>query len=128
MRLAPVAVRYWHDAGQRREAASLQSRTTHAARKRLDACVGFSDMLGDAITGMSREQVLADREFDGAPGVAEVLGGSWRGKARTDIRSSGYVIHTLEAAIWWRGADRQLPWMLSCSRPTSAMTLTPWPP
>lgn len=100
MRLAPVAVRYWHDAGQRREAAALQSRTTHAAREAVDACVGFSDMLGDTITGMSREQVLADREFDGAPAVAEVLGGSWRGKARKDIRSSGYVIHTLEAAIW----------------------------
>ena len=26
--------------------------------------------------------------------------GSWRGRARETIRSSGYVVHTLEAALW----------------------------
>ena len=29
-----------------------------------------------------------------------VAEGSWRGKARNDIRSSGYVVDTLEAALW----------------------------
>ena len=36
----------------------------------------------------------------GCPAVARVLAGSWRGRSRDTIRSSGYVIHTLEAAIW----------------------------
>ncbi len=28
------------------------------------------------------------------------MAGSWRGRPRNGIRSSGYVVHTLEAAIW----------------------------
>jgi ADP-ribosyl-[dinitrogen reductase] hydrolase len=28
------------------------------------------------------------------------MAGSWRGKSRSEIRSSGYVSHSLEAAIW----------------------------
>jgi len=28
------------------------------------------------------------------------MDGSYRGKARSAIRSSGYVIHTLESALW----------------------------
>ena len=28
------------------------------------------------------------------------MAGSWRGRARDTISSSGYVVHTLEAAIW----------------------------
>lgn len=28
------------------------------------------------------------------------MNGSYRGKARSAIRSTGYVIHTLEAALW----------------------------
>ena len=30
----------------------------------------------------------------------DILAGGWRGKPRGAIRSSGYVIHTLEAALW----------------------------
>lgn len=29
-----------------------------------------------------------------------MLAGSWRGKLREEIHSSGYVIHSLEAALW----------------------------
>jgi ADP-ribosylglycohydrolase len=32
--------------------------------------------------------------------VSAVAEGSWRGKARNDIRSSGDVVDTLEAAFW----------------------------
>jgi len=32
--------------------------------------------------------------------VAAVAAGSWRGRPRDVISSSGYVIHTLEAALW----------------------------
>jgi ADP-ribosyl-[dinitrogen reductase] hydrolase len=35
-----------------------------------------------------------------SPKVSAVAEGSWRGKARNDIRSSGYVVDTLEAAFW----------------------------
>ena len=32
--------------------------------------------------------------------IARILAGSWRGRARDTIDSSGYVAHTLEAALW----------------------------
>ncbi len=100
MRLAPVALRYRVDRSQLDFCAAEQSRTTHAAEEAVDACRAFAEMLADAIAGSPRADLLAPRHFDGAPAVARVLGGSWRGKARHEISSSGYVIDTLEAAIW----------------------------
>ena len=52
------------------------------------------------LSGEPRRNILAPRSFSGAPRIAEVLGGGWRGTSRNSIRSSGYVVHTLEAAIW----------------------------
>ena len=100
MRLAPVALRFLHDRPRLIVAAADQSRTTHAAEEAVDACRAFAALLADAIAGSPRAELLAPRTFEGAPGVARILAGSWRGRARDTIRSSGYVVHTLEAAIW----------------------------
>ena len=100
MRLAPVALRFWNDRARLSEAAAQQSRTTHGAEEAVDACRAFADMLADAISGEPRPDVLAPRAFEGAPRISEILGGSWRKYARDEIRSSGYVVDTLEAAIW----------------------------
>lgn len=35
--------------------------------------------------------------------IAAILAGDWRGKAREDIDSSGYVAHSLEASFWCIG-------------------------
>ena len=100
MRLSPVALRFWSDRTQLDSAAAEQSRTTHAALEAVDGCRAFAELLADAISGEQRRNVLAPRSFEGASAIAEVLGGSWRGCKRCQIRSSGYVVHTLEAAIW----------------------------
>ena len=100
MRLAPVALRFWNDRPQLVSTAADQSRTTHAADAAVDACRAYAELLADAIAGRPRAALLAPRQFDGLPAVARVLAGSWRGRSRDTIRSSGYVIHTLEAAIW----------------------------
>lgn len=34
-----------------------------------------------------------------------IIDGSWKGKHRDDIRSSGYVLHSLEAALWCVGSS-----------------------
>ena len=39
--------------------------------------------------------------YDGK--IAAIMAGSWRGKHRDDIGSSGYVAHSLEAALWCVG-------------------------
>ena len=100
MRLAPVALCFWTDRARLGRAAAQQSRATHGAREAVDACRAFADILADAISGKARWAVLAPRPFEGAPTISEILGGSWRERARDEIRSSGYVVHTLEAAIW----------------------------
>ena len=35
-----------------------------------------------------------------APAIAAIAAGSYRTKAAHQIRASGYVVHTLEAALW----------------------------
>ena len=100
MRFAPVALRYWRDRARLDSVAAQQSRTTHAATEAVDGCRAFATLLADAISGEPRRNVLAPRSFNGAPKIAEILGGGWRRKSRNSIHSSGYVVHTLEAAIW----------------------------
>jgi ADP-ribosyl-[dinitrogen reductase] hydrolase len=100
MRLAPVAIRHWRDREQLADVAARQSRTTHGANEAVDACTGFADLLANAIGGVGRDDLLAATRLAHSPAVANVLGGSWRGRPREEVRSSGYVIHSLEAALW----------------------------
>lgn len=102
MRLSPVAI--WGVRvceAKMREAARLQSATTHGASACLDACEAFAVILRQVLLGASFEEALA-----AALGMAAVepintiLAGSWRGKKRHEIQSSGYVAHSLEASLW----------------------------
>ena len=103
MRLAPVAIRYWNDPDARRSLAALQCKTTHGAPEAVDACVLFADILADAISGASRDEVLRPRHGTYAGAIGEIAAGGWRGKQRSQIRGSGYVVHSLEAALWCVG-------------------------
>ena len=103
MRLSPVAIRWWRDPAKAIDAARLQSRTTHGAVQAVEACALFAELLVEAIAGRPKESVLGSREWDGDPGIAKVAAGSWLTKERAAISSSGYVVHTLEAALWCVG-------------------------
>lgn len=100
MRLAPVALRHWNNRDQLADVAIRQSATTHGAAEAVSACLAFTHILADAIEGKTREEVLAPRELEVAAKVGKVIGGSWRGLSRPQISSSGYVIDSLEAALW----------------------------
>lgn len=103
MRLAPVAIRFHRDRRALRDAAARQSKTTHGAAEAVDACVVFAELLADAIEGRPKSEVLKAREFQLAPHTSCILAGSWRGKSRHEIESSGYVAHSLEATLWCTG-------------------------
>ena len=100
MRLSPVAIRWWNDRSKAVAAARLQSRTTHGAAQAVEACAFYAELLIEAIAGATKETVLCAREWSGDPQIAGVAAGSWRAKERGAISSSGYVLHTLEAALW----------------------------
>lgn len=103
MRLAPVAIRHWQDADRRAGLAARQSRTTHAAPEAVHACVAHADMLADAIAGAPIDAVLGATRQSASRSIATIVNGSWRGKPRAAIKSSGYVAHSLEAALWCLG-------------------------
>ena len=106
MRLAPVAVRFFRDRDAMRAAAAMQSRTTHAAPEAVDACVAYAEMLADAINGRTMQKVLNNGALPHGPyagRIEEIAAGSWRGKVRGQIRASGYVVHSLKAALWCIG-------------------------
>jgi ADP-ribosyl-[dinitrogen reductase] hydrolase len=100
MRLSPAAVRYFHDRTRLAEIARRQSVVTHGAVEAVDACVAFADVLADAIIGTPKTDLLKPRSRNVAPAVVDIIAGSWRDKSRDEIQSTGYVVHSLEAAIW----------------------------
>lgn len=100
MRLSPVAIRFWNDRETMRRITPRQSQTTHGAPEAVSACVIYAALIADAIAGLPRHEVLAPRKGDYPGKIAGIMAGSWRGKARGDIESSGYVSHSLEAALW----------------------------
>ena len=100
MRLAPVALRHLGDGDVAEHLAAAQSRTTHAAPQVMEACAFFVGLLREAIEGRPKAEVLAPRAWDGDSAVRAIAAGAWRGKPRGAIESTGYVIHTLEAALW----------------------------
>jgi ADP-ribosyl-[dinitrogen reductase] hydrolase len=100
MRLAPVALHALHEAETARRIAADQSRTTHSAPQAVEACALFVDLLREAILGADKTTLLATRPWSGDPAIAAAAGGRWKGYSRSAVRSSGYVVHTLEAALW----------------------------
>jgi ADP-ribosyl-[dinitrogen reductase] hydrolase len=100
MRLGPVAIRLWHDRVRLRDVAERQSKTTHAAAEAVSACIAFAEILADAIEGMPKTEVLSPRPGAFAGKIGAIMSGEWKGNTRAEIRSSGYVAHSLEAALW----------------------------
>lgn len=103
MRLAPVAIRYWSQPEERRRIAALQSQTTHGAREAVDSCVFFADVLAESIQGEDGRMTYRRRRNANPGQVGEIAAGRWRGRTRAQIRGSGYVVHSLEAAFWCVG-------------------------
>jgi ADP-ribosylglycohydrolase len=109
MRLAPVAMRFADDPAQAVRYSADSSRTTHAAREAVDACRYFAALLVGALKGHDKHDLLAPRFAPPgldwtieplAPAIDTIAAGSFRGKTEQEIRASGYVVHTLEAALW----------------------------
>ena len=120
MRLAPVAVRHWNNPQALRDVAFTQSATTHGASEAMMACALYAEQIGAAIAGGNQPSGCTDGTdmgtdvgtgtgtgSDPRPAVSSygklaqaIAHGSWRGKPRSAIRSSGYVIDSFEAALW----------------------------
>jgi ADP-ribosyl-[dinitrogen reductase] hydrolase len=101
MRLAPIALRYGHDERLVQDMAALSSQTTHAAAECLDACRVFAVALSRALRGLPKEKVLDLGAIPIlSPKVRALAAANHAAKSAEQIRGSGYVVDSLEAALW----------------------------
>ena len=85
------------------------SRTTHGAPEAIDACRYYAGLLLGAIEGRAKRELLAPgfAPVDGlwqreplAPAIAEIANGSFARREPPEIAGTGYVVRSLEAALW----------------------------
>jgi ADP-ribosyl-[dinitrogen reductase] hydrolase len=109
MCLAPVPIYYADDFAGAVDKAAESSRVTHGAIEAVDACRYFAALIHGALRGEPKERLLAPlyspepgywTSFPLAEKIEAIARGSYKNKARLEIKSSGYVVDTLEAALW----------------------------
>lgn len=100
MRLAPVVLFAARNPELAEHYAAESSRTTHAAPQALDACRLFARLLLRALNGLPKHQILAPAAGSWDAEIAPIAAASYQPKTESAIRSSGYVVHSLEAALW----------------------------
>jgi ADP-ribosyl-[dinitrogen reductase] hydrolase len=106
MRLAPVPV-YYKRADEAVRYSVESSRSTHQATACLDACGYLGGMLWGLIHGVTKKEVLlpgyrpAGVDFEvRSTALAPVAEGSFKHRNPPEIRGTGYVVQSLEAALW----------------------------
>jgi len=105
MRLAPVPIYccnlYPHDIETLAKYAAQSSLTTHAHRSCLSACRYMAVVLSALINGVSKERaLLGDFGLDLDDTIKEIAQGSFKRLNPPEIQGSGYVVKSLEAALW----------------------------
>lgn len=102
MRLAPVSIRYLDTPELALDMCVAQSRTTHQAPECLMACRLLGEVLIRALQGKSKVEVMAPSQqaLRLSPGLKSVASGGYKTKTRNQIRGSGYVVKSLEAAFY----------------------------
>ena len=111
MRLTPVPLFFAAEPARAITMAAESSRTTHGAQTCLDACRYCAALIAGALQGGSKEELVADHlapagaesvweEEPLCEEIDEIAAGSFRRKDPPEIKGTGYVVRSLEAALW----------------------------
>lgn len=102
MRLAPIALYFFPDLEQVEASAAASSRTTHGAQECVDGTRLFARMLCRALSGATKAEVLDGDSagFSAGPLILAIARGEYRSRSAEKIRGTGYVVQSLEAALW----------------------------
>lgn len=109
MRLCPVPLCWSENPERAIEYSGESSRTTHGAQAATDACRYFAALLVGAVQGVDKNTLLSSAYtpvagyWDRNPLVREIdeiAQGSFTKREPPVIESTGYVVKTLEAALW----------------------------
>ena len=111
MRLAPIPLYLLHDGTRAIQVAARMSRTTHAATEAVDACRYMTGVIIGALRNESKETLLSDlycpvynywlfQEVVLTPRIDAIARGVYKHKQAAELAATGYVVDTLEAALW----------------------------
>ncbi len=109
MRLAPIPMHYYHNPEDAIKYAVLSSKTTHANILCVDACRYMTGVMVGLLNGVDKETVLSSmyspikNYYIKEPlcnEIKDVALGSFKEKKPPEIKGSGYVVESLEAALW----------------------------
>jgi ADP-ribosylglycohydrolase len=125
MRFAPVPLFYRKNALEALTHGVNSSRTTHGSQLCCDASRYYTSLFLGILHGATKEQLLGKGEPDPsgkyvaptlestywtsnplAPEVEAVCSGSYRVRQPPEIKSTGFVVDSLECALWaWYNTD-----------------------
>ncbi len=102
MRLAPVPMFYYPDRELAIDMSGRSSRTTHGADECVDACCLFGGMIYKALSGATKDEILFSHEVEdlSCERILEIARGEYINKSEDQVDGSGYVVRSLEAALW----------------------------
>lgn len=99
MRLAPAVIKYHNDSDRAIATAIMQGETTHGSVEACDSCDLLARVLLTAYSTTDKNAILnIDVQEHWSDSVKNIL--NRLDVSRDEVKSSGYVIHTLHAALW----------------------------
>ncbi len=109
MRLAPVPLLYANFPESAIELSGKSATTTHGTKSCIDACRYFGGLIAGAVKGASRKELLSPgyrpdgrswQKGDLVEEIFEIAEGRYKYKEPPEIKGTGYVVKSLEAALW----------------------------
>jgi ADP-ribosyl-[dinitrogen reductase] hydrolase len=107
MRLAAIPLAYHKNTEQLIRLAGDSSRTTHGEQRAIDACRFYARLIQLDLTASDEDKDSfidqAIEGWDNLPLNAEiktVAQGSYKEKMPPEIKGAGYVVQSMEAALW----------------------------
>jgi ADP-ribosyl-[dinitrogen reductase] hydrolase len=109
MRLVPVSLFYANVPDKAIEMSGKSSLTTHGTQACVDACRYFGGLIAGAVKGASKKDLLSPgyrpdgriwQKGELVEGIFEIAEGRYKYKEPPEIKGSGYVVKSLEAALW----------------------------
>lgn len=102
MRLAPIPMYYFPDRELILQYSAASSKTTHGALECVDACRLLGDILYRALSGAEKRDLLlsSDVGMIESSSIKKLVNGDYFIKAEDAIHGNGYVVTSLEAALW----------------------------
>lgn len=100
MRLAPIAIFYCGNHVDLIRYAGESSRTTHGSAECIDACKYFASLLVTAMSASNKEELRNTFYQPTTSKVSSIASGLYLEKSYEQLTGSGYVIESLESALW----------------------------